>query len=171
MNVEPASAAGIRDRLRRLSAEQQDFSRLMAAHLGVDAAGLAAMYVLSTGGPATPTEVARALKISTAATTLVLNRLEAAGHVGRQPHPSDRRKVVVVPAPASVDAAYELVRPVGDGVDALTAGLTADQREVITGFLDRLTDIYQRAQAPLRETGTTGTVRPNDLGDGVRFTV
>src|SRR3954470_18923323 len=112
MSDDQATAAGIRDRLRQMSAEQQDFARLMAAHLGVDAAGLAAMYLLSSGGPATPTEGARALKISTAATTLVLNRLESAGHVHREPHPTDRRKVVVVPSPASVDTAYAMARTV-----------------------------------------------------------
>ncbi|AGZ39407.1 MarR family winged helix-turn-helix transcriptional regulator [Actinoplanes friuliensis] len=160
----------IQDKLRLLSAEQQDFARLMAARLGVDAAGLAALYYLSDRGAATPTELARALKISTAATTLVVNRLVAAGHVGREPHPSDRRKVVVVPVQASVDAAYELVRSVAETVETLTAAMTAEERAAVESFLDRMTEAYQQAQAPLRDQhGSTG--RPNDIGDGVLFTV
>jgi len=139
---------GIRARLRLFSARQQDFERQLAKQLEVDAAGLATMNHLGATGSATPTEIARRLAISTAATTLVLNRLEAAGHVGREPHPSDRRKVVITPTPASLDAAYELIRPVIDGVGQLTASMSADHRAVVVGFLDQMIAIYEQALGP-----------------------
>src|SRR5690606_24680541 len=38
-----------------------------------------------------PVEIARALEVSTAASTGIVDRLEAKGHVERHPHPEDRR--------------------------------------------------------------------------------
>lgn len=43
-----------------------------------------------------PTELSRYLGISTASTTALIDRLQASGHVVRQPHPSDRRSVHIV---------------------------------------------------------------------------
>lgn len=43
-----------------------------------------------------PHDVARHLRISSASTTKLLDRLTASGHVERRPHPHDRRARVVV---------------------------------------------------------------------------
>ena len=43
----------------------------------------------------TPSDIARHLRISTASTTKLLDRLVDSGHVARLPHPSDRRGRVV----------------------------------------------------------------------------
>lgn len=43
----------------------------------------------------TPADIARHLRISTASTTKLLDRLVASGHVLRNPHPIDRRARVV----------------------------------------------------------------------------
>ncbi len=45
--------------------------------------------------PVTPADISRHLRISTASTTKLLDRLEAADHVVRAPHPTDRRARVV----------------------------------------------------------------------------
>ena len=117
----------------------------MARELAVDPVGLEVMDHLITIGSATPTELARRLDTSTAAMTLVLNRLEDAGHVRRDRHPSDGRKLVVTAADASSDRAYELVLPIIDGVEDLVAGLDATERATVQAFLDRLLAIYDDA--------------------------
>lgn len=53
-------------------------------------------------GPLSPTEVARCVQLTTAGMTEILDRLERAGHLRRDPHPSDRRKVVVSLTPSAV---------------------------------------------------------------------
>ncbi len=148
-----AGPGGLRARMRTLSVLEQEFARHVATELGVDAAGQAAMYHLGMSGTATPTEIARQLGISTAATTLVLNRLEAAGHLSRKPHATDRRKVVVVPAAASLAAAYELVRPVIDGVEEVAGSMTPDEQAVVTRFLDQMIEVYERGRSA-RHPGT-----------------
>lgn len=141
------SSVGIRDLLRDLTVCQQDFERRLADHLGVDAAGLSVMNHLGSAGSATPTEIAHLLDASTAATTLVLNRLEKAGHLTRSPHPTDRRKVVVTPNPATLRAAYEMLNPIIDGVDGITARLAPGERAAVETFLDDMIALY-RSEKP-----------------------
>lgn len=124
---------------------QLRFRRHIQDRLGVDPAGLTTMIHLAEVGSDTPTAIAHTLETSTAATSLVLNRLETAGHISRQSHPSDRRKVVVTPAPASIASAYEHAHPVIDGIDQLTATLTPDERSTVAGFLGGLVHVYEEA--------------------------
>lgn len=124
---------------------QLRFRRHVQEELGVDSAGLTAMIHLAGAGSDTPTAIAANLERSTAATSLVLNRLENAGHISRQPHPSDRRKVVVVPAPASLVTAYKTANPVMVGIDQRAAALTPAEQSTVAGFLHSLVGLYEDA--------------------------
>ncbi|MFZ7088806.1 MarR family winged helix-turn-helix transcriptional regulator [Curtobacterium sp. RRHDQ10] len=135
----------IRARVQQVAVRQQRFERHLAAALDVDATGLEAMDHLITVGPATPTELARRLEISTAAMTLVLNRLEARGHVTRARHPSDGRKLVVTAVERSSDLAYEHVLPMIEGIEAVIADMSAPERATVQSFLDRLIEVYDAA--------------------------
>lgn len=135
----------IRARVQQVGVRQQRFERHLARALDVDAAGLEAMDHLISHGQSTPTELARRLEISTAAMTLVLNRLESAGHVTRERHPSDGRKLVVTAAERSSDRAYDLVLPLIEGIEDVVAGMDATERAAVQAFLDRLIGIYDDA--------------------------
>ena len=121
------------------------FERQVGQALEVNATDLSAMEHLIQEGSLTPGELSRRLDISTAATTLVVDRLVALGHAQRHPHSSDRRKVVVVPAQESVSRALQQLLPVIGGVAALTQDLSDGEREVIEAFLARVVDVYQSA--------------------------
>lgn len=136
---------GIRDQIADLFVRQLEFRRHMQASLGVDSPGLTTMIHLAQEGTDTPSSIARALESSTAATSLVLNRLEASGHITRQQHPTDGRKVVVVPAPESIASAYECAGPVIAGTHALVARMSKAERSVVAHFLDGLIDVYDEA--------------------------
>lgn len=135
----------IRARVQQVGVRQQRFERHLARALDVDAAGLEAMDHLITHGRSTPTELARRLEISTAAMTLVLNRLESAGHVTRERHPSDGRKLVVTAAERSSDRAYDLVLPLIEGIEDVVADMDDSERATVQAFLDRLIGIYDDA--------------------------
>lgn len=141
--------AGVNDSVRhglmQLLTLQLRFRHLVQDGLGVDYAGLSTMIHLAQVGSDTPTAIAGTLETSTAATSLVLNRLEASGHITRRPHPTDRRKVVVAPVPASLAAARERSRPITEGIDQLTATLSAADRAVVAAFVDGLVAVYQEA--------------------------
>lgn len=98
----------------------------------------------------TPKLLADHLGISTASTTKLLDRLAAAGHIERSPHPTDRRALTITIAPRT----HERVR---DGIGRLhahrwevAAALSPDEREVVIRFLDRLSDSFgdQAPSAP-----------------------
>jgi MarR family multiple antibiotic resistance transcriptional regulator len=141
----PPAHDGIGDQLMELLNLQLRFRRRMQDALGVDAAGLMTMIHLAEVGSDTPTAIAHTLEASTAATSLVLNRLEASGHISRQPHPLDRRKVVVMPVAASIASAYARAKPVIGGVEQLTAELTSDERSTVSTFLEGLVAVYDEA--------------------------
>lgn len=67
--------------------------------MGMNASDVAALRLLvireEQGRAVSPNEIARHLRISTASTTKLLDRLAASGHVRRAPHPSDRRARVI----------------------------------------------------------------------------
>jgi DNA-binding MarR family transcriptional regulator len=137
--------------MRQLTLRQQEFERQTARQLQVDAAGLAVLNHLITEGTATPTELARRLEVSTAAMTLVIDRLEAAGHVNRSRHPSDRRKVVITPADHTVAMAYNQAGPLIRGVTDLADALTPEEQAAVTSFLERVVAVYDRSTAQGRE--------------------
>lgn len=80
------------------------------------------------------------------ATSQVLNHLEASGHVSRTPHPTDRRKVIVAPAPAA--AARHVVAPIMDGIARLAADLTPQERDTVARFLPGVIDVYDTVLPP-----------------------
>nr|WP_246383370.1 MarR family transcriptional regulator [Microbacterium proteolyticum] len=100
---------------------------------------------LISSGDATPTELARRLGISTAAMTLVLHRLENAGHIHRERHPHDGRKLVVSAVDHSRDRARDLVTPLIDGIERVVDDMDAAERATVQRFLDRLIDVYDDA--------------------------
>lgn len=68
--------------------------------MDMNATDLAALRMLimreGRGEIVSPHQLAEHLRISSASTTKLLDRLSASGHVARQPHPRDRRALIVV---------------------------------------------------------------------------
>lgn len=123
------------------------FERHVGHELAVNPTDLDAMQHLIRSGPLGPTELARRLSISTAAVTSVIDRLTALGHVHRTRHPTDRRGVVVVPTPASVDRAMGALMPMISGIDGVLDEFDDDERATIEAYLDRVVTVY-RDQLP-----------------------
>lgn len=144
-NIGLPRSGGIGNQLHRIVTLSRDFERHVGAALAVNPTDLSAMEHLMVAGSLTPSELARRLDISTAATTLVVDRLVTLGHVDRHPHTSDRRKVVVVPAPASVTRAVSELMPVIGGVASLAQELSPHERGVIEAFLSRVVGVYESA--------------------------
>jgi DNA-binding MarR family transcriptional regulator len=136
--------------LRDINALSRAFERRLGTVLTVNPTDLAAMEHLIESGPLTPSELATRLGVTTAASTLVVDRLVALGHVERHPHEHDRRKIVVVPARTSVDRAVDELMPVMFGIASLAADLTPADRAVVERFLAAVTTVYRTAvDAPL----------------------
>ncbi|MGY4858825.1 MarR family winged helix-turn-helix transcriptional regulator [Cryobacterium sp. AP23] len=141
----PLEEGDLRARVQRLGLQHQAFRRFLADQIAVDEMGLEVMDHLMSSGPSNPTALARELDISTAAMSLVLQRLEAAGHVRRERHPTDGRRQVVTAADASIKRAYSYVLPMATGIDQLVATMNDEERRVASAFLDGVIAAYESA--------------------------
>jgi DNA-binding MarR family transcriptional regulator len=123
----------------------------------VNATDLEAMEHLIMHGPLPPTELSRRLNISTAAVTAVIDRLIGVGHVTRAQHPTDRRSVVVVPNPRSVETAMATLMPMIMGIDRVLDEFDDTEKTVIERYLNRVVMTY-RDQLP--EPGDVAPPQP-----------
>jgi len=112
--------------------------------MGMNATDLATLRMLiireQQGQPVSPHDIARHLRISTASTTKLLDRLAAAGDLERRPHPHDRRARVIALLPASRTAFFAHYR---ESLGAMrdVAGTYSDaDLDVVARFLDGLAD-------------------------------
>ncbi|MEO7350108.1 MAG: MarR family transcriptional regulator [Terrimesophilobacter sp.] len=90
------------------------------------------------GKTVTPGMIAEHLKISTASTTKLLDRLALAGHISRSPHPSDRRAVVITVNPHAHAEVQETIGRLHARRFQVAAKLQPHEREIVIRFLDEL---------------------------------
>jgi DNA-binding MarR family transcriptional regulator len=111
----------------------------MKGEMDMNANDLAALRMLiireQRGESVSPHDVARHLRISTASTTKLLDRLAASGHVERRPHPSDRRARVVVLTDESRRAFHRHFGRRLQAMRGVAEGYTHDELLAVTQFL------------------------------------
>lgn len=83
----------------------------------------------------TPGLIAGHLKISTASTTKLLDRLEKGGHIVRGIHPTDRRALTISVTPETREAAMQTVGKQQSRRFYAAARLTPEERAVVARFL------------------------------------
>lgn len=116
----------------------------MKDDMDMNATDLAALRMLiireGRGEPVSPHQVADHLRISTASTTKLLDRLAASGHIERRPHPSDRRaRVVVLTDESRHSFFHHFGRRLGS-MRAVADGYSDEELAVISRFLAGISD-------------------------------
>jgi DNA-binding MarR family transcriptional regulator len=86
----------------------------------------------------TPSDIARTLGTSSAATTAIIDRLELAGHVRRTPHPTDRRSVLLAPAMPAESPAREVLARHRRRREEMVELLSPAEREAMASALSLL---------------------------------
>ncbi|QIG41282.1 MarR family transcriptional regulator [Microbacterium sp. 4R-513] len=116
----------------------------MKGDMEMNASDVAALRMLivreQRGESVSPHDVARHLRISTASTTKLLDRLTASGHLERRPHPKDRRARVVVLTQASRDEFYKHFSERLRTMRLVAERFDEDELRVVTRFLLELSD-------------------------------
>lgn len=101
--------------LREMTAESDQIGRLFALSHQVrptDFRALLHIMVAETGGrPMTSGDLSQRMGLSGAAITYLVDRLIESGHIRRDSHPDDRRKVILRYAPAGLDTARSFFTP------------------------------------------------------------
>ncbi|MGB3414305.1 MAG: MarR family transcriptional regulator [Microbacteriaceae bacterium] len=82
-----------------------------------------------------PSALARQLNITSASVTKMLDRLEAAGHIRRHDHPTDRRALTITITPETRAAAIGSVGRHQASRFTAAAKLTREERDVVIKYL------------------------------------
>ncbi|WP_436760225.1 MarR family winged helix-turn-helix transcriptional regulator [Streptosporangium sp. V21-05] len=125
--------------VQHLIGAARELSARAARELGVNATDMGALSLLEQHGPMGPAELASRLGIRSASVTVLIDRLERAGHVERSSHPRDRRRVTVAATPSAHRATLEFLRPAIMAIDGISRTLDADAQHTVTDYLKRAT--------------------------------
>jgi DNA-binding MarR family transcriptional regulator len=82
-----------------------------------------------------PADLARRLGVTTAASSGIVDRLTARGHVVRVPHETDRRRTEVTITESGAAEVIGHLTPMFTALHELDAGLDDAQREVVEAYL------------------------------------
>lgn len=141
---------------RRIGRAMDLFDEAACRALGVGRSDLRALNLLEHG-PLAPAAMARALGLSRASVTALLDRLEAAGYLAREPDPADRRSVRVALQPRTFQAFAQVYRPLGITVHDSTRGLPAAHRRVVVDSLGAMAEAFDAARETLTGGAGQGT--------------
>lgn len=114
----------------------------MKGDMDMNVTDLAALRMLimreQRGTPVSPHDIAEHLRITTASTTKLVDRLVSSGHIERHPHPTDRRSRVLTLTDAS---RREFYRHFGERLRAMRAVAERyddEQLRTVVGFLGEM---------------------------------
>lgn len=141
--MDPAAMQQIGDIMTALGTLRDAEERLAEASLAYMKLGRTDMRALhflimmsNSDTVVTPGALAAHLKISTASTTKLLDRLEKGGHITRSIHPQDRRAFAIEITPETHEAAMHTVGRQQAKRFHAAARLTAPERETVARFLN-----------------------------------
>jgi DNA-binding MarR family transcriptional regulator len=98
-----------------------------------------------THGPQPTSAIARAINLTPAAVTTLIDRLEARGFVRRQSDPNDRRKVMVVAAEKTEELVARAYHPIFLAGSAMLEGYSMDEMRLILRFVEAA-EVMQKGQ-------------------------
>lgn len=142
-----ADAPPVEDLLQKVLTAADLLRPALAHRLGMGVNDVRAMEHL-VAHPIGPAELARRLEVTTAAATVMLDRLERAGHVRRDRHPTDARRLVVHVTDSGQASTLRELRPIIEELDAAADALTPAEREVVARYLSAVLTALEHAVHP-----------------------
>jgi DNA-binding MarR family transcriptional regulator len=100
--------------------------------------------------PCTPGRMAELTGLSTGAITGVLDRLERAGFVMREPDPNDRRRTLVRLTPERMPNMKRIFAPLSDGMEELCGKYTLEELSLILHFMRQSGEMAEKAAEEVR---------------------
>jgi len=113
------------------------FHSWVAQRMGLDPTAYKALFLLHRLGPLSAGELANETGLATASVTDLIDRLVAKGFVTREPHPRDRRRIVVTLIENAVTQVRSEFGVPNPSLNELCAHYSADQLELVVDFLNR----------------------------------
>lgn len=135
--------AKIATQIRLLQQSFDAFDEAAAARLKLNRTDLRCLDVILGGGPLSAGQIATALKLSPAATTTVIDRLERAGYALRTRDSTNRRRVLVESTQAARKVEQEIYLPIGQAGAQALLHYNEDQLATILDFLQTARQVQQ----------------------------
>jgi len=142
--------------LREMSTESDQIGRLFAVSHDVrptDFRALLHIMVAETAGrPMTSGDLSQRMGLSGAAITYLVDRLIESGHIRRDSHPADRRKVILRYSEPGLDTARSFFNPLGmythDALNDLPDADLAAAHRVFTALIAAMRRFQSELGAP-----------------------
>jgi len=146
----------ILEQLPLVSGDVDELTGATAGFVNLNRTDFRALHVLSLSRGMTAGDLARALHVTTGATTRVIDSLVKAGHARRDWDPEDRRRILVTVTPEAREA-----------LEGARRGLEADLRSALEGYglqelesISRFLELLRRAaRAHARRLGRSASRR------------
>jgi DNA-binding MarR family transcriptional regulator len=120
--------------IRASQTANQTLDHALAEYLGIDPTAFRCLDILDQEGPMTAGQLAERARLSPAAMTALLDRLEDRGFASRTRDTEDRRRVLVAVAPELRERAAELYGPLDEAGDELSS-YSDEQLQFLIEFL------------------------------------
>ena len=127
--------------LRRMGAASALHSQAVAKRVGLASVDLECLDMILLAGPVTAGQIMEHTKLTSGAVTGLIDRLARKGYVERAADPQDRRKVLVGIMPEAVRPLLDLFAPMAERSAALMQQYSAEELELIAGFVEKGTAI------------------------------
>lgn len=128
--------------LRRYRSAETAMRRRTRDSMGMGKTDLLAVRFLlqaqRAGRIVKPKDLSAYLKISSASTTILIDRLVKSNHVRRAPHPTDRRALVITPTVETDDEVRATLGIMHRRMMDIAEGLSPDDARVVATFLERM---------------------------------
>jgi len=122
--------------LRQVNRASAAVDQELARRLGIRPLDCAAMEHVMTGREGLgPGQLSALLGMSTGSGTELVDRLERSGHLRRERHPHDRRRVALTPTDTAVADVLAALDPLFTSINQLAQDFTPAEREAITRYL------------------------------------
>jgi DNA-binding MarR family transcriptional regulator len=133
----------IRQLLHRRDLAATRYRAAVSRQLGLGDSEMLAVAHLSQHGRLTPGELGQLLDLSSGGVSALVQRLEDAGHVVREPHPTDGRSTMVRLSSRLVEHASGVLSPLVTDIDRLGDALDEEQLRIVTTFLTGVVEISE----------------------------
>lgn len=140
--------------LRDMQRAALELDQVLAHRLRMRAIEYAAMgHLMDSPGALGPVELSVRLGISTGSGTELVDRLERAGHVQRQRHLADRRRLTLHATDSGVGQILGELAPLFTALDTLADDLSPAEQDAVTRYLRAATQrMRDFAHQPARGT-------------------
>jgi DNA-binding transcriptional ArsR family regulator len=136
---------------RELSTAVVAFHEAVGARLGVTAVDQRALAIVAGRGPMSAGELAKEINLTPGAVTGVVDRLERARLVRREPDPDDRRRVVISALPGAFGPAFA---GLSAAMEELAGRYSPQEQRVIADWVVRTVDVLKEQTRLLSASGT-----------------